>query len=368
MSAEQDLDRNEQASPFKLEEARKRGQVAKSGDVLSLSVLLVATVACFALAPGALRRMEGLLARGMGTPITHLESGRDAAQLLSAVFFDALQVMAPLFFIVMVVVVAVHILQTGPVLSTQPLKPDWNRLNPATGFKRLWSMKLLFEAGKSVFKLLALALLACVALSALVPGIERLHAVSAKAFVSTLVHASGGLAAKLCAVLALFALVDLIFARWDFMRSLRMSRKELTDEHKQRDGDPRIKARLKELRHEFLRRTRAVKNVPDADVLITNPTHVAVALRYEHGVSPAPRLVAKGAGGLARRMREIAYRSNVPVVQSPVLARALFKEVEQETFVPERWYPQIARILVWVQTAKAARARRSGTQTSRGTV
>jgi flagellar biosynthetic protein FlhB len=104
--------------------------------------------------------------------------------------------------------------------------------------------------------------------------------------------------------------------------------------------------------------------VPQADVLITNPTHVAVALRYEHGVSPAPKLVAKGAGGLARRMREIAYRSNVPVVQSPVLARALFKEVEQETFVPERWYPQIARILVWVQTAKSARARRGATPRS----
>jgi flagellar biosynthetic protein FlhB len=103
-----------------------------------------------------------------------------------------------------------------------------------------------------------------------------------------------------------------------------------------------------------------VKNVPQADVLITNPTHIAIALQYRHGDSPAPRVVAKGAGGLARRMREIAYRSNVPIVQSPVLARALFKEVEQETYVPERWYPQIAKILVWVQAGKAARGQRGG--------
>ena len=360
MSSEQDLDRNEKASPYKLDEARKRGQVAKSNDMLSLAVMLVAAIGFFALVPTALRSMAGLIARGMATGPAPLNNAGDAAQLVSSGLFGALQVIAPLLFVVVVVVVAAQVLQTGPVFSTTPLKPDWSRLNPVTGFKKLFSIKLLFEAGKSVLKLLALASVAYMALHALVPGLARLQSATVKAFMLTLVDSAGGLATKLCAALAVFALIDVLYVRWDYMKNLRMSRREMADEQKHRDGDPRIKARLRELRHEFLRRTRAVKNVPQADVLITNPTHIAIALQYRHGESPAPRLVAKGAGGLARRMREIAYRSNVPVVQSPVLARALFKEVEQETYVPERWYPQIAKILVWVQAGKAARATQRG--------
>jgi flagellar biosynthetic protein FlhB len=360
MSSEQDLDRNEKASPYKLDEARKRGQVAKSNDMLSLAVMLVAAIGFFALVPTALRSMASLIARGMATGPASLNNAGDAAQLVSSGLFGALQVIAPLLFVVVVVVVAAQVLQTGPVFSTTPLKPDWSRLNPVTGLKKLFSIKLLFEAGKSVLKLLALASVAYMALHALVPGLARLQSATVKAFMLTLVDSAGGLATKLCAALAVFALIDVLYVRWDYMKNLRMSRREMADEQKHRDGDPRIKARLRELRHEFLRRTRAVKNVPQADVLITNPTHIAIALQYRHGESPAPRLVAKGAGGLARRMREIAYRANVPVVQSPVLARALFKEVEQETYVPERWYPQIAKILVWVQAGKTARATQRG--------
>ena len=358
MSDEQDLDRNEKASPFKLEEARKRGQVAKSSDMLSLAVMLVATIGLFALAPTALRSVGNILIKGMATGTTRLDNASDAANLVSTGFFLALQAIAPLLFALVVVVVAAQILQTGPVFSATPLKPDWSRLNPITGFKRLLSMKLLYEAGKSVFKLLALIMIAYGAIHALVPGLVQFHAASVKTFVFALFDTAGSLAAKLCAVLAVFALVDVVFSRWDYMRNLRMSRREMVDEQKHREGDPRIKARLRELRHEFLQRSRAVNNVPKADVLITNPTHIAIALRYRHGESPAPQLLAKGAGGLARRMRDLAYRSNVPIVHSPALARALFKEVEQEAYVPERWYPQIAKILVWVQTAKAARAQR----------
>jgi flagellar biosynthetic protein FlhB len=135
-----------------------------------------------------------------------------------------------------------------------------------------------------------------------------------------------------------------------------MSKREQEDEHKHREGDPRIKIRLRELRQQFLQRTQAVAKVPTANVLITNPTHVAVALRYEHGKSPAPQIVAKGAGRLAARMREVAYQSQVPIVQNPVLARALFEEVALEAYVPEKWYPQVAKILVWLQAARRAQA------------
>ena len=357
MSAAQDLDRNEKASPFKLEEAKKRGQVAKSADAMSLAMLLVATVSLFALAPAAVRGMATLMKQGLSGSAVPLNTAADASQWVSGAIFAALKVLGPLMLVLVVVAVVVQLLQTGPVFSTTPLKPDWNRLNPLTGFKRLFSMKLVFEAVKSVLKLLALVGVAWLVLKALLPGAAKLQAATPKAFIFLTLDAAAGLAGKLCAALALFVVVDLLYTRWDYLRTLRMSRREMTDEHKHRDGDPRIKARLRELRLEFLRRTQAMNNVPNADLLVTNPTHLAVALRYRHGESVAPQLIAKGAGGLAKRMRDVAYRSQVPIVQSPALARALFKEVEQEAYVPERWYPQIAKLLVWAQTAKMAKAK-----------
>ncbi|RQO63584.1 type III secretion protein [Paucibacter sp. KBW04] len=357
MSAEQDLDRNEKASPFKLEEAKKRGQVAKSADAMSLAVLLVATVSIFALAPSAVRGMAALMKLGLSRSVAGPNTAGEASQWISAAMFEALKVLGPLLLVLVVVAVVTQLLQTGPVFSTTPLKPDWSRLNPLTGFKRMFSMKLVFEAVKSSLKLLAMTAVAWMALKALLPGAAKLQSSSPKAFIHLLLDAAGGLTGKLCAVLAIFAIVDLLYTRWDYLRTLRMSRREMTDEHKHRDGDPRIKARLRELRLEHLRRTKAVNNVSNADLLVTNPTHLAVAIRYRHGESVAPQLIAKGAGGLAKRMRDLAYQSHVPIVQSPALARALFKEVDHEAFVPERWYPQIAKLLVWAQTAKMAKAK-----------
>ncbi len=351
---QQDMDRNEEATPYKLEEARKRGSVARSTELMSLAVMSMVTVALFALAAPALRDLAGLLARGLSGRV-RLDDPNAAGRLGADVLWAALQILAPLLFSLVVVVVAVSVLSSGAVFSSTPLKPDFNRLNPVTGFKRLFSIKLLYEAFKSVLKLVALAFVGGLALGALLPGMAHLYGASAKGLLATLVGSAAGLAAKLCAVLAFFALVDVLFSRWDFKRSLRMSQREIEDETKHREGDPRIKSRLRELRLEFLKRSRAVAKVPQADVLITNPTHLAVALRYEHGKSVAPQVLAKGAGSMARQMRELAYRSGVPVVQNVPLARALFKEVEQDGYVPERWYPQVARILVWVRNARQAK-------------
>jgi flagellar biosynthetic protein FlhB len=359
MSREQDLDRNEKATPYKLDEARKRGTVTKSRDLVSLAVLLIATIAFFALAASAVQGMAALLARGLVQGAAPLGSSISAVQLTAHAMYAGLEVLAPLLFLLVVVVVGVNLLNSGPVFSTTPLKPDLSRLNPMKGFKRLFSMKLVYEAGKSVLVLLALVFVSWLSLQALLPGLPKFFSLPVKAFMLSFIDAAGGLMARLCAVLAFFALVDVLFTRWEFMRTLRMSRREIEDETKHRDGDPRIKSRLRELRLEFLKRTRSVSKVPQADVLITNPTHISVALRYRHGQSPAPQVLAKGAGGLAHKMRDVAFRSGVPIVHSPLLARALFKEVEQEDYVPERWYPQVAKILAWVQAMQKAKAGRA---------
>lgn len=358
MSRDQDMDRNEQATPYKLEQARKRGQVARSTDVTSLGVLLCALLALQALLPGDLQALAQDLARDLARAANAVDTPAAAHQLLAGLLMQGLHVLAPTLLCVLVGSVVVALVQAGGLaFSTDPIKPDFTRLNPVQGFKKLFSVRILYEALKSTVKLLALAGVAWLALKALVPDAMKLLSRPAQAMLPTLTDRAGGVLAKLCMVLLFFALIDLLFVRWEFLRQLRMSKKEIEDEHKHREGDPRIKRRQRELRLQFLKSSQAVQKVPQAQVVITNPTHVAVALRYEHGVTPAPVLLAKGKGMLAREIRLQAQRAGVPVVHSPRLARALFKEVQQDGYVPEHWYPPVARILVWLRTLREAQAR-----------
>ncbi len=358
MSRDQEMDRNEQATPYKLEQARKRGQIARSTDVTSLGVLLCALLVLQALLPTDLQALAQGLARHLARAANALDTPTAAHQLLSGALLDGLHILGPTLLCVVVGVVVVALVQArGLTFSADPIKPDFTRLNPIQGFKKLLSVRILYEALKSTVKLLALAGVAWLALKALVPDAMKLLSRPAQALLPMLLTHAGGVLAKLCMVLLFFALIDLLFVRWEFLRQLRMSRKEIEDEHKHREGDPRIKRRQRELRLQFLKSSRAVQKVPQAQVVITNPTHVAVALRYEHGVTPAPVLLAKGKGVLAREIRRKAQQAGVPIVHSPRLARALFKEVQQDGYVPQHWYPPVARILVWLRSLGEARAR-----------
>jgi len=163
----------------------------------------------------------------------------------------------------------------------------------------------------------------------------------------------------LAGIIAAFALLDWGFNRWDYMRQMRMSRREMKDEHKEREGDPRVKNRRRQLRIEWLKRVRQLAKVRNADVLVTNPTHVAVALEYRHGEMPAPQITARGTGELALQMRREARRHSIPIVENPQLARALFAARESQVYVPQEQFHQVARVFRWVF---AAREHRSGAQ------
>jgi flagellar biosynthesis protein FlhB len=153
--------------------------------------------------------------------------------------------------------------------------------------------------------------------------------------------------------MALIAVVDFLFSRWEFLRKMRMSKRELQDEHKHREGDPRLRKRMRELQREMSKRAQALKGVPEASVIVTNPTRVAIAIRYDSKFDQAPRLIAKGAGEMARHIRAIANRHRIPIVQSPRLARALYRQVDFDQYVPEEWHPLMARVLVWIARKNA---------------
>jgi flagellar biosynthetic protein FlhB len=241
-----------------------------------------------------------------------------------------------------------NVLQTGIIFSSHPLKPDWSRINPVTGFKRIFSMRILFLALRTLLKLSLLSLVAYFSLKGLLPQFYRIAGLTPAGQLRALLDGLASLGLKIAAMLACIALLDTIYTRYEFAKKMRMSKREIKDESKQREGDPRIRGRLRELRREMRKRSLAIRNVKNADVLITNPTHVAVALRYVHGQMTSPQLVAKGAGALAAAMRVIAARHNIPVVQNPPLARKLYRELGVDQHVPLDMYAQVARIIVWV--------------------
>jgi len=356
--ADQDLDRNHPATAYKLEQARRKGSVARSQDISSMAMLAVMVVACHVMAAPLMQKWAQLHQRWWSPSAWATLDLPHASALLGSVALAAINMLAPLFIAIVLVAVFSHLLQSGPVLSAEPLTPDFNRLNPAEGFKRLFSLKTVYMAGKSLVKLVLLAGVFWWAFEALIGAFLALSWLPAKAQALRLPSMLGSMLTKLWLVLLVLALIDLMYTRWEFARQMRMSSREVKDEFKHREGDPRVRRRLRELRLERLKQSRALGQVRSADVVVTNPTRVAVALRYDREREAAPSVLAKGAGSLAAQMRELAYRHGVPVVQNPPLARALYRRTQIGGVVPEEWYPVAAKILVWVYAARNARMKR----------
>lgn len=354
--AEQEQNRNEAATPYKLDEARKRGSVPKSLDVNSLMVLLAGAAALHfwgsRVAKGEMLLFMAILSNA------HQASYEmdDIAALLIRVFSESIGLLTPLFIAVATVAALSNFLQTGPVFSFFPLKPDFDRINPVSGFKRIFSMRLAVEAAKSVLKFAILGSVLYFALQAAMPALLRSLNVPPAAIGHLILPQVSAILAKLLAALALLTTLDAAYSRWDFAKRMRMSRREIKDEVKRREGDPRVKSRLRELQHEAVKRASSLGRVKDADVLITNPVRLAVAIKYDRERVDAPLVIAKGAGFLAARMRDIARRNRVPVVENRRLARALFHRVPIEHAVPAEHYGVLARILVWVYSLREQQA------------
>jgi flagellar biosynthetic protein FlhB len=353
--AEQDFDRTEAATPYKLEQARERGQVGKSADVVSALVFTVAAALLYWKGWDGLVRVFGYdqallvhAGRMQATPATLWQAA--GGMVREGVFM-----LVPFLGAIVIAAVVGNLAQTGPILSAHPIKPDFERLNPMSGFKRMFSMRTLFDGARAFTKLALLALAVYYALKSLFPQFLQLSSLPAASAARRVVDAAAVTSLKIALLMCIVAAVDWAFTRREFAKKMRMSRRDLKDEHKHREGDPRIRARLRELRREALRRSLAVRRTATADVVLTNPTHVAVALRYEHGTMQSPQVVAKGAGTLAAAMRQIAARHRVPVVQNPPLAREMYKTVEVDQFVPPALYAQVARILVWIFAMREAR-------------
>ncbi|HPN02248.1 MAG TPA: flagellar biosynthesis protein FlhB [Methylotenera sp.] len=350
--AEQDQNRNEAATPHRKEEARKKGNVAKSLDVNSFVVLAVFLISMYIWA-GKMLDEELLLAKNILNHTSHMSfEVNEVSAYLSEILAKSLTIIAPFFILLFIFGVLATFMQVGPVFSFFPLKPDFSKINPVTGFKRLFSIKLLIEAIKTVLKFVLLGTVLYFVIKNVIPKMLASFHLTPSSMGLLLMPKLNSMLFKLLLVLLLIAAIDLIFTRWDYAKKLRMSRRDITDEHKRREGDPRIKSRLRELQRETLKRAKSLGRVKDADVLITNPTHFAIAIKYNKDDMDVPQVLAKGAGFMAARMKDIARIYRIPIVENRTLARGLFRDVEIEGVIPMEYYSTVAKVLFWVYSLK----------------
>jgi flagellar biosynthesis protein FlhB len=338
---ETELDKSEEATPFKLKRAREKGSVARSLDLgffASVSAALgflwiggtgfafaIAQVSgkAFAAAPSLVNGESALLAV--------------IGQLFSPLLFPLMAFAGSLFAIALVL----DFLQVGPVFSATPLKPDFNRLNPAQGLKRIFSWRMAIEAFKALFKLAVYSAIAWLVIGSAIDAGGQ--AISDGARLGGVIFSASLKLIMFCAFAALgFAALDQIFVRREFAKKMRMSRRELKREYRDREGEPRMKQARKQLHAEFSKIAKSLRDVKGADIIITNPEHYAVALRYDADRMTAPKIVSRGAGGMAQRIKRIGFTFGVVTVREPLLARQLFFKGQLATEIPDSFYQPVA--------------------------
>lgn len=346
-----DSQKTEEPTQKRLEDARKKGQVASSREVNHWFMILGGTVAVMALAPAASRDLRALLARFVELP--HAIPA-DAGNL-RAVFGELLAtvglVMLPVFLLLVVAAVGAALAQNGVAVSAENIRPQLDRISLGSGVRRLFSLKALAEFGKGLAKLVIVGAVAFAVLWPELALIERLPSMAVDESTALMWRLSIRLLIAVLSIVTLIAGADFLFQKFQFLHQMRMSRQDIRDEMKQSEGDPQVKGRLRQIRRERAQR-RMMQAVPTASVVVTNPTHFAVALKYELDAMAAPLVVAKGTDLVALKIREIAEAHGVPVMENPPLARALHAGVEIGEEIPVEHYKAVAEIIGYVMRLK----------------
>lgn len=353
MSEDSETDKSEQATPFKLSRARREGTVARGMDLGFLTGLSAALGFAWIVGP-QLTASIGQATRGALIGAAQVVDGPDAAYSAIVQLFSAvLPSLALLAGTVFCIVLLFEVLQTGPVFSAKPLKPDFTRLSPAKGLKRLFTLRLLIETLKNVLKLgLYGAAGYFVIRGAVIDDIPAV--IDGRTLLALMTRTGFRLALAFVGIAAVFAVIDQLIVRREFGKKMRMSRRELRREAREREGEPRLKQKRKQLHAEFVKTNHSMRNVRKADVLITNPEHVAVALRYDGKTMTAPIVVSVGINRVALRLKRLAFVYGIPVVENRILARELLRRSELNKIIPEHCFQPVANIYNAIRQASGA--------------
>ncbi|HVP18202.1 MAG TPA: flagellar biosynthesis protein FlhB [Spirochaetia bacterium] len=356
--AAEDEGRTEEPSEHKLRKAREEGKVAKSTE-LSSSLVLLAGIATLALLGDFMLRSFAEMLRFFLS--ISASPGAFNASLLLAFLSWAAKIGLPILAVAFVVAILANVIQVGFLFTAKPITPDFTRLTPRFGrwlSRSFGSTEAVFNLAKAVVKIVLIAAIAWLNIRGEVPRLTRLAMSPFLSGVAVIAQIALRVLIEAAIAMLAFSVIDYWFQRRQHIESLKMSRQEVKEERKMYEGDPLTRSRLRERMRDIMRRT-MLRAVPRADVVITNPTHYAVALEYNRAMMPAPTVVAKGADLIAQRIREVAEENDVPIMENKPLAQALYKEVEIGDAIPEKFYEVMSTILaeVYRLAGKSAEAR-----------
>jgi flagellar biosynthesis protein FlhB len=357
--AAEDSERTERPTQKRLDEARKKGQVPRSPELTTAAVVLIAGAGLNFLGGSVGSGLFEIMRNGLALSRDQVLDDSSAISQFGASAAHALLACAPVLGLTLVAALLAPLAIGGWNLSFGVLAPDFSRLSPAAGFGRIFSMRGVVELAKAFAKFGLVALVAVVFLWMKTSELLGLGSEPTAGSIGHAVSLAGQALLALGGALGLIAAVDVPWQLFNYMKSLRMTRQEIRDELKESEGNPEIKGRIRQMQQAAARH-RMMQEVPKADVVVTNPTHYAVALRYDEKRMRAPIVVAKGADAVAAKIREVATEHRVPLFEAPPLARALFRSVDLNQEVPARLYVAVAQVLTYVYQLRTAQ--RSGAE------
>ena len=347
MAEESFQERTEQPTAKRIKEARERGQVARSTELSSVAIMLVSAASLMALGP-MLSSSSKEMFTWLFTQSTVFDlNAATVPGFLLQVSWMFVKLAGPMIVVLTVIAFAISYIQVGSVFSMQALEPKFEKLNVISGLKNLVSLKSMVTAVRDMIKLTIIVVISYYAVQKEVPLILSFSNMSVTQIASSMGAIVIKISFKILIALAAIALLDFVYQKWDYTKGLRMSIQDIKEELKQTEGNPQIKGRIRAIQREQSRK-RMMQNVPKADVVITNPTHIAVALKYDTDTMDAPTVLAKGERLIAEAIKKLAYESGVPVVENKPLARALFKTVEIGMQIPGDLYKAVAEVLAYV--------------------
>ncbi|MEA3352288.1 MAG: flagellar biosynthesis protein FlhB [Campylobacterota bacterium] len=337
-------EKTEEPTSKKIEDSKKEGNVPKSAEVSGAAILFFCSIYLLFFADNLFKEIQNMIFYTysfIGSPM----DGKEYYKITSTIALSMMYAMLPLFFMVILLAIIFNVMQFGFLIT--PLKLKLEKIDPISGFKNVFSMKKAIEALKLTAKLLIIFIVMVIILALVWDSILAMMNMELNKSIDTMIILTIYFLLTILLIIVIFAIIDFFFTRYYYFKQLRMSKQDLKDEHKQMEGDPQVKGRIRSIQMKMSKQ-RMMADVPDADVVVTNPTHYAVALKYDDKKSSAPIVVAKGIDFLALKIKDIARESKIPIIEDPALARAIYEQVEVEQEIPEVFYKSIAEIFTYI--------------------
>lgn len=344
-------EKTEKATPRKLKKAREEGQVARSMDLNSVVIVCFGFITIYFLGPVIYDNIGGLLRYTFRNAPTIMVTPEQFHLLVSERMVTFAKIAGPVILAIAIFAFGINVTQTGFLVSFKALQPKFEKLDVVKGLGRLFSKRSMVTLIRDLIKTVIIAIVAYYTIAGWMPRIMSLGSQSAGQFMGTLGELALILSIKICVVLFVLALFDFAYQKWEFANDQKMTKQEVREEMKDTEGNPQLKGRIRQVQREMAQR-RMMQEIPQADVVVTNPTHIAVALKYDSDQMAAPMVVAKGQRLIAEKIKKIAKEHGVPIVENKPLARSLFKLVDIGQYIPGTLYRAVAEVLAYIYQVK----------------